>query len=327
MISFSAENAACTAAMRPAALFQVPSARRTSSPPSLIADSMAHRLVVGRRLPAPAEQVLVLLFGRRPELERLGPVRRRCPSVLLEQAPRVPHPVHREGVVDRGELAAEGPGREHAAVQRVADRDTLQVGGVDDVGEVLELVEDRVEPDRLGTGVVDEVGRIAADEARLQLGRDLRRRARPRPSSPRGSGRRCRRRTRRSRRRSRRRRSRRRRWSSRRCRTGWLHRRQPPRSRRHRAGRSSRRQCRPCRGTARALLRRRRQQRRGGIHVGWWMPVRCCPCSCRCSHVPCREFQWMGRRPEAGRGNVPRRCRLHHVASGACHARRRILPR
>ena len=290
---------------------------------------MAHRLVVGRRLPAPAEQVLVQLFGRRPELERLGPVRRRRPSVLLEQAPRVPHPVHREGVVDRRELAAEGPGREHAAVQRVADRDTLQVGGVDDVGEVLELVEDRVEPDRLGTGVVDEVGRIAADEARLQLGRDLRRRGDLGRRALVGLGEdvggeldvvdavaavedhgvdggvlghaeridsidtRCR--------------------GARRAPCP--------------AARSSRRQCRPCRGTARALLRRRRQQRRGGIHVGWWMPVRCCPCSCRCSHVPCREFQWMGRRPEAGRGNVPRRCRLHHVASGACHARRRILPR
>ncbi len=73
-------------------------------------------------------------------------------------------------------LPLERAGREHAAVQRVTDRDALEVGGVDDVGEVLELVEDRVEADRLGTGVVDEVGRVAADEARLQLGRDLRRR-------------------------------------------------------------------------------------------------------------------------------------------------------
>ena len=89
---------------QPSARFS--NARRTSSPPSLIADSMAHRLVVGRRLLAPAEQVLVLLRRRRPELERLGPRRRRRPAVLLEQASRVPHPVHREGVVDRRELAA-----------------------------------------------------------------------------------------------------------------------------------------------------------------------------------------------------------------------------
>ena len=38
---------------------------------------------------------------------------------------------------------------------------------------VLELVDDRAEADRVGARVVDEVGRVAADEARLQLLRDL----------------------------------------------------------------------------------------------------------------------------------------------------------
>src|SRR5207248_1708992 len=48
--------------------------------------------------------------------------------------------------------------------------------GLEDVVERLELLLDRAEPDGVRTRVVDQVGRVAADEARLQLLGDLRRR-------------------------------------------------------------------------------------------------------------------------------------------------------
>ena len=81
------------------------------------------------------------------------------------------------------------------------------------------------------------------------------------------------------------------------------------------AARSSRRRCRPCRGTARASLRRRRRRRRGGIHAGWWMPVR----SCLVVHVVVHTFlvesvRWMGRQPEAGRAQRPQAL-LHCIMS------------
>ena len=63
-----------------------------------------------------------------------------------------------------------------AANQRVADLDAFEVRCVENAVHVLELVEDRGEADGIGTGVVDQVRRVAAEEPRLQFGRDLGRR-------------------------------------------------------------------------------------------------------------------------------------------------------
>ena len=130
-------------------------------------------LVVRRRLLAPQEQVLAGLLGLGAERDGVVPGLGRRPAVLLEQARGVPHGVHGQHVVERRQLAVEGAGCLHATEEGVADRGALEVGGVEDVTEVLELVEDRAEADRVLTGVVDQVRRVTADEARLELLGDL----------------------------------------------------------------------------------------------------------------------------------------------------------
>ena len=149
--------------------------------PDLVAALLDRRpdrqgLVVRRRLLAPQEQVLVLRLGLGAQGHRLVPRLRRGPAVLLEQARGVPDRVDREHVVERGQLAVVRARLLDATEQGVPDLRALEVVRVEDVLEVLELVEDRAEPDRVRTGVVDQVGRVAADEARLQLLGDLGRR-------------------------------------------------------------------------------------------------------------------------------------------------------
>ena len=132
------------------------------------------RLVVGGRFSAPAEQIQAFLLRGGAELLGLGPGRRRGPAVLVEQALGVPHGVDGEHVVHRRELVAERSRCEHAAIERVPDRDALQVGRIDHIGQVLELAQDRVDRHRTRAGVVHQVGRIACDEPGLQLLGDLR---------------------------------------------------------------------------------------------------------------------------------------------------------
>ena len=111
-----------------------------------------------------------------PRASGLVPGLRWGPAVLLEQRGGVPDAVDRHHVVHRDELAVEGARFLHVRVERVRDLGALVVVGVEDVVERLELLLDGVEPDGVLTRVVDQVGRGAADEARLQLLGDLRRR-------------------------------------------------------------------------------------------------------------------------------------------------------
>ena len=98
------------------------------------------------------------------------------PAVVLEQRCGVPHAVDRHHVVQRDELAVEGARELHARVERVRDLGALVVVRLEHVVERLALLRDDVETNLVRPRVVDQVGRGAADEARLQLLGDLRRR-------------------------------------------------------------------------------------------------------------------------------------------------------
>ncbi len=156
--------------VRPAALLQVLQAE-----PDLVAALLDRRVdqeraVVGRRLLAVDEEVLALLLRLLAEVERLVPGLRRGPAVLLEERLRVPDAVHGHHVVERDELVPERAGGLDAGVDDVGDLLALVGVGLEEVVEFLQLVEDAEEADLVLTGVVDEVRRVAADEAGLELG-------------------------------------------------------------------------------------------------------------------------------------------------------------
>lgn len=159
--------------VRPAALLQVP-----QRDPDLVAALLDRRVdqerpVVGRRFLAVDEEVLALLLRRRAEVERLVPRLRRGPAVRLEQRLGVPDAVHRHHVVERDELVLERAGVLDAGVDDVGDLLALVGVGLEDVVELLELVENAQEADLVLTGVVDEVRRVATDEAGLELRADV----------------------------------------------------------------------------------------------------------------------------------------------------------
>ena len=98
--------------------------------------------VVGRRFPAPAEQVEVLLLGLLAQFDGLGPGGRRGPAIVLEQLCRVPDGIDRHHVVECDELVAEGAGLFNATNQRISDRRAVEVRCVEDAVHFLELVDD-----------------------------------------------------------------------------------------------------------------------------------------------------------------------------------------
>jgi hypothetical protein len=108
-----------------------------------------------------------------PWTKRYFPGLRRGPAVLLEERLRVPDAVHGHHVVERDELVLERAGGLDAGVDDVGDLLAFVGVGLEEVVELLQLVEDAQEADLVLTGVVDEVRRVAADEARLKLGGDV----------------------------------------------------------------------------------------------------------------------------------------------------------
>jgi hypothetical protein len=159
--------------VRPAALLQV--LQRQAHVVTALDDGRVddEGLVVRRRLLAPDEEVLALGLRGLAESLQVLPGLRDGEAVVLEDLVGVPDAVDRHHVVQGDELAVEGTGILDAAVERVADLGALEVVRVQDVVERLELVQDRVPADLVGARVVDQVRRVAADEARLQLLRDL----------------------------------------------------------------------------------------------------------------------------------------------------------
>ena len=138
--------------------------------------SDGHRLVVGRRLLAPAEQELALALGVGAEGQHLVVRLRHRPAVLLEQRRRVPQRVHREHVVQQNELAVERAWLGHAGVQRVLDHRALVVLRLDDSLSSSSWSRIVLMPIRPAPRVVDDVRRVAGNETGLQGLGDLGRR-------------------------------------------------------------------------------------------------------------------------------------------------------
>src|SRR5690606_25112988 len=134
------------------------------------------RAVVGGGFLAPTEEIEVLFLGLLAELDGLGPSGRWGPAIVLEQLRRVPDGIDGHHVVESDEPAIVGTRSLDTANQRVADLDAVETDGIEYAVHVLELIGNGGKADEVAAGVVDQVRRIAADEARLQLGGDLRRR-------------------------------------------------------------------------------------------------------------------------------------------------------
>ena len=133
-----------------------------------------HGLVVGGGFLAPAQEVLPLALGFLAQGQHLVVGLGNRPTLLLEQGRGVPEGIDRQDVVELHELAVERAGLGHPGIEGVLDHGALVVLGLDDIGQVRQLVADGVDPDQIGAAVVDDVGRVARDEARLQGLRDVR---------------------------------------------------------------------------------------------------------------------------------------------------------